>query len=908
MSTSTSVSAAPAKDQQPTPGAQGDTQKDVHGKEKDVGAKAKAKAGKNRKKDITDTDKSVASSSSVKEVVSELLPPKVAKVGKNGKRVSADRETTDQQDPAPAAAEISVQNTVEQPHVSDSAANKEQLASRNSPFQTSSREKTKALSMAVARHEQRSTSLTTLPFAPSGSSLSEVLVESRDEGSSSEQEDESHGSDSSDGGVVPPPPPPTAGNFRPSPNKTIPVVTEMSLLESLLKPYAPRSWREIISSPDDDSEVEKASSVPDEEEEEGEKREKKKRHSSAIFRRASSTPSVDDDDDDEAVAYGVAKERPEKADAKVTSIEEERIDEVVIVEPLRDSTLDQDSLAQSNTDSGYGSTSLKKPDGIEAGPLFCGSQRSATESELNLSFKAINDRGESVVSEGIGGHAFSQAMAEDYSAFLSCVGRRSQDVASIHSDDPQVFTRSTEETGSRSAQRHSSSPDPIGLTIDNDPIENVYSGSDSSQSQRQRIEEREHQSPVHDAAVISAEQDHQGSEDLVFLYPEASEFVRPIDHNEDGATENEPQTYVNGLLNVTGRSFTPPPIATLAPCTPGTIKRMRDRHGKLPNPLDTSKSTILVPASSEIDSGNTADSVLGDTTEGEDRIDQLLSSSVPRSHTPAKATTINAVRRPRKVPEQRPEGKGEDLPIGTRLRKRGQSKQAEVSAPVMPPSVKSRRSTRARKEPHFAEPPAPVTTNAQADEVHEMQDNKTFKPMGSTLNVALVDGRTSNPPPRSKGVSTSLSEVEAVLDATSGRTSASPSDMPPPTYTKGGQRAGSPASDSDEDKLAVMTERDVASRPSFSSSFRSLQNILNQKNLFSPATSQPSFLLTPVKSFKSTAIPDFKGEEDDEEDSSSDSDSDDVDQSVIPKEKRAGNKSTKPRGALASFKGFFGGS
>ena len=113
-------------------------------------------------------------------------------------------------------------------------------------------------------------------------------------------------------------------------------------------------------------------------------------------------------------------------------------------------------------------------------------------------------------------------------------------------------------------------------------------------------------------------------------------------------------------------------------------------------------------------------------------------------------------------------------------------------------------------------------------------------------------------------------------------------------------------SDEEEEvETAQIASRDVLPGLSLGS-FRSLTDLASQRNdLFLPTNSQPQFLLKPVKSFENNAVPDSQPQNHDEdsEETSSESESEE-EHSVIPKERRAGSKTTKRRGGLASIQSF----
>ena len=372
-------------------------------------------------------------------------------------------------------------------------------------------------------------------------------------------------------------------------------------------------------------------------------------------------------------------------------------------------------------------------------------------------------------------------------------------------------------------------------------------------------------------------------------------------HNEPSTSssmidaKNEMISEIMGFLNPNHRSFTPPPIATLAPGTPGTIKRMKNRFGKIPGPIDTSKGTVIIPASSQANSSNTAESGFEDTTSPEDHFDELKSSSLPpQGRKPTKAATINTLKRSRKAPEKRTEADGVEQPVGFGLRKRSQTAAAEAASSKMPPPSNPRRSTRSRSDKDF-QGPAPLPHRKASREGQDRETTDSFTTDPSTS----VHFPPSQEVPRS-----SVSEVEDALDdekeadkeAKNGKGNEADSS----------EESSEAESDEEEEvETAQTASRDVLPGLSLGS-FRSLTDLASQRNdLFLPTNSQPQFLLKPVKSFENNAVPDSQPQNHDEDSEETSSESESKEEhSVIPKERRAGSKTTKRRGGLASIQSF----
>ncbi|KLO20330.1 hypothetical protein SCHPADRAFT_923523 [Schizopora paradoxa] len=701
---------------------------------------------------------------------------------------------------------------------------------------------------------------------PSGSVISEVAVQSRNEGSSSESE-VSDGSDSDSER--------TLNKRKQSPRASSPVLDLQSsleatsaadLLKTLMPPPTQQSLNSILNSFDGDSDTPEKETEEDDEDDEEQEERSQRRLSQNIFR--SRSPSAFPSDDEDGV------------DAKAGDVEEDsNEDEMDLGDETfrldRSGTRESEDISANNDGAGIeedegahhteksdvddeigevvggeggdpvgdledgAGDPAEREDGEKAGDEDGGSPShedqhedlgltgddvdtdNSSEGNNTPTMKDVNDRAESYISEHVANCAVSDAMAKD-TAFLEGNAPVSSQIDQLDGDDSDSSTKvdlsgagaRIEDVASEVGMHHETqvtgNRDPKNSNVDGNPSNSGPAGTHvSSPTEEQSVEPSSRKAPI--------------------------------------------------LLQT---NDTP---------TPGRVKRMRGKNGLTPAALDATPKTITAKA---VAASNTDDVVDAPEPSRDPPRRYNTRRSVAAINQPLNSqTTATASSKPSKSTK-----KSSRLKVvaeeeqNTRIPESRQDRE-----PVVEITVRSRALNTpelSRSSPVVEESPGPIAQNG-----------------GETI---VVDARRR----KSGGISSSSAEIESSLVPKNSKSSldsskiSSPEGLPSPTT--------SPI-DVDDDAEAPNSSPPPPPRQmthprlSLKQNYRSLQELASSQDLFlSSASQSKSFALTPVKSFDG----EIEDDDEDEEEESSDSDTEMQPKKPIlniPKEKMAGKVAPHPQ-------------
>ena len=661
-----------------------------------------------------------------------------------------------------------------------------------------------------------------------GTEISEVLVEDGGEDSSS-ADSSSDSEDSADDSDVESTKPPVPTFFGPN---VLPFsdLDELSL-NAVLKPKNPLDWRALLSF-EDTSDNEKASSI--EEEEEEEHHEKKNTFSS---RKMSTSPSVDDAEDD-SLSQDATSDPIEDGDSETSN---------TMNSPRPGRELSRQAIARINTDSGYGSNDAGHNERVA-------SHRAKISPAELLSFRSVNDRGSSVVIDGLGDEALNRAMTEDLTSFLTSVGKFSQGSVStpldrregIQDEDQKLEHNTFDKFGPISQVRDF--PEIIDLT--ESPEDDI---GDATYSKLVNP----HHKNITDESVASIDQSLDK-------------------HSGDLHSSIRRTKLPDSSLN--------PHSSPILVDSPSKARRMKDRHGN-----------VTASQTTSIDLSQTKPSALAETEDLEIRDDGKHSSPITLLRDSAQLWdgTDHNVTNDQSIIEITSESTKaqsqssvdvtdeDSLGIGTRLRRR---KQVEAVAP-------SQLKTNVHR---VSRVPARNTLSSAKQGVLFSEDKYT------------VEAIEVLPDPAESRVTKVHTEVREQKRHLTSEIEASPKvNHSIHANSSMDKRGISPAASSQTESEYEVKEPVVEHAPSLRA-YRRLTDIASRDDLFSrPSNIRTSFALTPVSSFGNSTIrqsvPDTQVKDDDSDnESSSESDSDD-EGTTIPKERRAGRRLAKTRRSLASI-------
>lgn len=776
--------------------------------------------------------------------------------------------------------------------------------------------------------------MSVLPFAPSGSSISEILIQSKDEGSSSESDSDSSEDDDSDKGTKVTTINPSQGlPSRPAPfntgNNNVDLRTSFSVgnfdfgpnldIEDLLKPEKHLSWRDIPMSPKNgsDDESEKLLTDLEEEDEEDNEKEKRKkpRRSSLAFRRESSSPSADEDEEEDKELIG-------NQEVNNIGIDGYSEGDPSAFEPSNDNAIstpeDRTKIIQANPSTTEVDADIEFP--------LAGSQRSPSQSPQLPFLKDVNERGESVFTEGMGDLAVNQAMEEDDTAFLASLGGLGRETYSAKVqtvDDTSAGNPHREYTANESARSQAAS-EVSSKNPDGDELDQLMSSSKAPSADDPASGE--------DEPLISSEE--QASEIPITSTP------RPGGEAQDSFSPN----VVNSTMS-TSRPTTPvresapeatSPPKTTGPWTPGTLRRMKDRYGKPVSPMkplaQLSTSHNETPGSSVIH-----DHVLEAALEEVPvpahppryvtRRSRSIISAEPSNSQVSESTGTRSSTRQRKKAESTvtapavAEMEAEPSGIASRLRKRSKKPELEITFPQTSQGrTRASRNTNLRTSiaesyqsennsvndglPELDLPPMIETVDENADVARSLPVRKggdeEIIPQtedSKSASTTEVEGSISGDIKNDDDISPALVSTQLVQKESPKERATSPI-------------VSSSSDESESDEIEQAKPKYISThRPSLNG-FHSLNAIAKRQDLFSPAgTPRPSFALSPVATFGSqTPAKGFASNVDDDDSSSSSSpsgsDSDEGEKPNIPRGRRAGSSIPKPNHSLRSYFGF----
>lgn len=369
------------------------------------------------------------------------------------------------------------------------------------------------------------------PIVPSGSVLSEVVVEGKDEGSSSEEDDSEDDIVKSPRIVVSPTMP------RSQRDDSMDDIDFSAVLRSSQKRL---TVRDILSEEDiEDSDNEKESSISDEDEEE-KQTPKAYRRLSGLTNRHPSTPSADDSD-----------------------IEDEDVINAELSERL-----------------------IPTSKANEAGPEPHLTLSPSPNSEINPLLKDVNGSGESVMDDRLGDRAASEALAEDNSIVVAALGAEpledelAGDVKSNVSSEEDELDADEYETSATAVIEAETTPENEISQSNNQEEEKHLSQNDSISKPLESVSSLNvvpESSSAPDVAVDPGKDLHEAVQD------EPGAIDAPVAENNagrwfDGPTEDG---FTCVSLAKATRASTPPRAPLVLPKAPSTIQRMRDRHGRL---------------------------------------------------------------------------------------------------------------------------------------------------------------------------------------------------------------------------------------------------------------------------------------------------------------------------------------
>lgn len=480
--------------------------------------------------------------------------------------------------------------------------------------------------------------------------------------------------------------------------------------------------------------------------------------------------------------------------------------------------------------------------------------------ENTPTMRGVNNRAESYISEHVANRAVEDAMAKDH-AFL-------------HGDEIPDSTQSNVDQLDGDDSDNSTKVDLLGAGARNEDAGIRCEGEGTAEGGG---------SDVNDVP--------NNNSDIGTIGPNtiSSMIVLPAEQTNPGTTVDTQQIDL--------------------PSTPGRVKRMRGKSGKLPTTSESRSNKSGTPAS--------AAAVLDDDVASSKPTTKVASRTSSRNS--VVASKFDNVADPPERSQEPPRRYNTRRSVNALSQPTNSQLASSTTSKLSKPALKKsgQLKTVVEIEQDASDHP-PSESQKLLEAVVENPPHSRTIPQSPTIlrsssvgDKSLGMGAEDKEAPsedvekrKAERASSSSAEIENTLAPSQFNDVVSSNDMHP-NDGRSSSRQPSPTSShtESEDEADIpkssppLPPRRIPPRLSLKKNYRSLQDLASSQDLFQSAASQSrSYMLTPVHSFGKEQEED--GEEDEDEDSSSDSDVEDKPKQPalnIPKEKMAGNSAPRPQ-------------